>query len=93
MENRIDVICQHSRDGGVIPLRIRVPDDEGALHAYTIKEYRDLSHRGAYTTPDGLYVTNNIDLFECRIVVFGQRKTVRLYYNRTENTWTMGSVV
>ena len=29
-------------------------------HAFTIKSYEDLSHKGAYVTPDGMYVTNNI---------------------------------
>ena len=53
-DKRVDVICQHSRDGEVIPLRIRVCDEEGELHAYTIKGYKDLSGRGAYTTRDGI---------------------------------------
>ncbi len=88
-ENRVDVICQHSRDGEVIPLRLRLCDEEGELHAYTIKGYRDLSGRGAYTTQDGVYVTDRMQVFECHIQVLGRIRTVRLYYDHVRNLWAM----
>ena len=89
LENRVDVICQHSRDGEVIPLRLRVCDEEGELHAYTIREYKDLSGRGAYTTRDGIYVTDRMQVFECRIHVLGRTRLVRLYYDHVRNLWAM----
>ena len=42
----VDVICQQNRDGTMIPLRVRLTDEEGATQTYTIKEYKDLSHQG-----------------------------------------------
>ncbi len=88
----IDVICQHRKDGEIIPMRLRLCDDDGEPHAFTIKSYKDLSHKGAYVTPDGMYVTNNILVFECRIEVFGVRRLVRLYYNQTNNIWEIGGM-
>ena len=88
-ESTVDVICQHSRNGEVIPLRLRVCDEEGELHAYTIKAYRDLTGRGAYTTQDGIYVTDHMLVFECRIPVFGRLRTVRLYYDQVRNLWAL----
>ena len=88
-ENRIDVICQHSRDGGVIPLRLRVCDEEGELHAYTIRSYRNLSGRGAYTAADGTYITDRLLVFDCHIQVLGRIRTVRLYFDKVRNLWAM----
>ena len=36
----VDVICRHSTDGTLIPMRIRVKDVEGEYHIYNIKEYK-----------------------------------------------------
>ena len=84
----LDVICQHCHDGQIIPIRIRVKED-GEDYAYTIKEYKQVSVDGAYTTPDGIYVTSNFVIFECKIVVFGQMKTVRLYFNKSNLEWSI----
>lgn len=87
--DKIDVICQHSADGTIIPLRVRVADEEGINHIYNIKEYRNLSMNGAYMSADGIYVTNDIIVFECSIVVFGTKKSIRLYYRVSKSRWTM----
>ena len=36
----IDVICQHSQDGTIVPLKIRVRDDDGEYQAYMIQGFR-----------------------------------------------------
>ena len=89
LQGNVDVICIVYQDGRIIPLRFRVQDEDGEEHVYTIREYKDLSGRGAYTTPDGIYVTDRILFFECRILVLGQLRRVRLYYNRTSQVWTV----
>ena len=35
----IDVICQHSRDGKITPMKIRVIDEDGEYLEYKIKGY------------------------------------------------------
>ena len=85
----VDVICQHSKDGGLIPIRIRIKDTEGAYQTYSIKEYRDLSHQGTRMMPDGVYVTDSTFVFECKITVFGAKKLIRLYYDADSMIWHM----
>ena len=85
----VDVICQHSRDGSLIPIRVRVVDEEGEFQSYTIKGYKDISHQGTRTMPDGIYVSNNTYIFECQITVFGRPKMIRLYYEPGHTIWRM----
>ncbi len=88
----VDVICQHSRDGTISPIRIRIRDEEGEYQAYTIKEFNDISHHGARELPDGVYVSDRTLVFECYITVFGRRKMVRLYYEPSGTVWKMTAV-
>ena len=85
----IDVICQHSRDGTVIPLRVRIVDDDGEVQTYTIKGYKDVSHQGTRTMPDGMYVTDKTFVYECNIMAFGRRRMIRLYYEPSGTVWKM----
>ena len=91
MDKRIDVdlICQHSIDGTITPLKIRFKDDDGQWQAYIIKEYKDISHQGTRTMPDGVFITDNTIAFECKIKVFNQLKNIRLYYFNAANKWVM----
>ncbi len=82
-----DVICLHSKDGTIIPLRVRLVDEDGLQQAYSIKEYRDLSHQGARMMPDGMCVTNNTLIFECKISVFGREKKINLYSDPPNLIW------
>ena len=86
---KVDVICQHSADGTVIPLRVRLTDEDGQKQVFTIKEYMDLSHRGCYTTPDGVFVTDRNLMFECKIIVINVMKKITLYYSPSTTIWTM----
>ena len=72
-------------------MRIRVKDEESEYQTSTIKEYRDVSHRGTRTMPDGVYINNNTIAFECKILIFGVKKLIRLYYqpNNTITIWHM----
>lgn len=85
----VDVICQHTRDGNLIPLRIRVKDNDGEYQTYNIKEYRNVSHQGTRTMPDGVYITDQHFAFECKINVFGVQKLIRLYYAPNQTVWEM----
>ena len=89
-ENKtIDVICQHTRDGRLIPLRIRLVDEDGENHVYSVKEYRDYSTHGSFQIPEGLMVTNTIFPYELKISTFGILRTIRVYYNCGSCTWSL----
>jgi len=85
----IDVICQHTRDGALIPIKIRIQDDEGEFQTYMVKAYKDLSHKGEFTLPNGVIATHTILPFECIIHVFGREKHLRIYYNVNDCTWRL----
>ena len=45
---KIDVICQHTKEGDIIPLRIRLVDEDGMLQTYNIKSYKDRTVHSGY---------------------------------------------
>ena len=89
IEKKIDVICQHTRDQKIIPLRIRLQDEDGEFHTYNIKSYKDRSPAGTYQMPNGVYVTRDTWIFDCKINVFDVLKNITLFYNPRDNKWTI----
>lgn len=87
--NPIDVICQHSCDGTVIPLKIRVRDEDGECQAYAIQGFQEQERRGGITTKDGVYVSSHVIVYECRITTFGVKRSIRLYYDEQSGIWSM----
>ncbi|MCR5196501.1 MAG: hypothetical protein K6D38_09285 [Pseudobutyrivibrio sp.] len=88
--DKIDVICQIKADGSVIPLKFRLQNEDGIYETYTIKSYKPLPKQGTRTTSDGLYISNQSDVFECKVHLMGLERTVRLYYdNKSSNTWKL----
>ena len=66
MDKRIDLICQHTMEGKIIPLKLRFQDEDGELQEYSVKGYRDTSEFG-------------ITSFECKIIVRDTMKFVRIF--------------
>lgn len=92
-DNRIaDVICQHKRDGTIIPIKIRLSDDDGEFQTYKIKAYKDLTHYGEYIMPNNISSGNHMWKFECKINVFGTQKSIKLFYNAVDNCWRVSFV-
>lgn len=87
MRRKADVICQHTRDSRIIPLKIRVMDEDGELQTYSVKGYRTLNAGGDVIMPNGVYVSGSIRYFECKLNVFGREKIVTLTYHFRENLW------
>lgn len=83
----VDVICQHSRDGTVIPIKIRVVDDYGEYQTYHIQSYRTVSAPNRSSLPDNIIVTNSIIHFECKIITFDTMKKIQLCYNSFDSKW------
>lgn len=85
--NFIDVICQHTKDGNIIPLRIRILDEDGIYQTFNIKGYKELSSPGRYTSPYGTIVHSNTWSFLCKIQVLNVQRQVELFYNSSDNLW------
>ncbi len=90
-DKKLDVICMMGGDNTIIPIRIRIEDDEGVRQAYNIKECEDISHNGTFTRPDGIYITNEMMVFKCKIDVFGVSKPITLYYDIGKSKWSMSA--
>ena len=87
----IDMICQHNADGTIIPMKIRMLDDDGAYQEYKIRAYKDLTYKGnVFEMPDvGNVHTSGIYPFECKIESFGREHMIKLFYNSYEHTWKL----
>ena len=87
-ENRpIDVICQHTRDGKIIPIKIRLQDDDGEFQVFRISSFRPVSEKGVHYLPGGVAVGNSIWCYECRFNVFNREKTAYRLYNISDGMW------
>ncbi|QFJ54243.1 hypothetical protein [Pseudobutyrivibrio xylanivorans] len=88
--DKVEVICIHKPDNTVVPLRFRLKNDDGEFETYTVSAFKPLPKNGTRTTKDGIYVSNSVDIFECKVHIFGLERTVRLYYDpRINNTWKL----
>lgn len=85
--SNVDVICQHKRDGTVMPIKIRVVDDCGEYQTYIIRAYKNLTSMNSYSLPDGIVCNNNIMRFECKIIIFDIEKKIQLLYNAYDAKW------
>ena len=86
-ENKVDVICQHSRDGTIIPMKLRVEDEDGEYQTYLIRSYKDVTNYGETDNQKVSIAINHMWTFECVILVFGRERRIRLLYNSFENLW------
>lgn len=87
-ENYIDVICQHTSDGHIIPMRLRFCDEDGQYQTYNVKAYKDIT-TFSYVMPNGVECNGHIWRFLCKIQVFDKIRTVKLMYNARENFWKL----
>ncbi len=88
----VDVICQHSKDGRIIPMRIRIQDDDGMLQSYTIKGYKELSRPEEHLTCYGTLAHSSNWIFLCRIQILNTYKNIELLYNSINNLWKITKI-
>lgn len=86
-DERIDVICQFTRDASIIPIKIRFKDMDGVYQEYVIKAYKELPHPDHVTLPNSVYVKSHIRPFKLRIESFGKYVDLNVYYNSKESLW------
>lgn len=75
----IDVICQFTRDGNIIPMKIRMQDDEGELQEYRIKAYKEVEVLSGVLSGDAA--------FECKIEVYGSVRIIKILYSAYSRKW------
>lgn len=87
MRRSADVICQHTKDGKLIPLKLRIEDDDGELQSYSIRSYRPLSVGGDVVLPNEVTVAKSIYRYECKLCIWGREKIINLFYHAYEKVW------
>ena len=88
----IDVICQYTKKGNIIPLRLRIEDNDGMMHEYNVKGYKETSHPGEYTTPYGTMAHSNNWSFRCKIQILDQYRNVDIFFNSNNNLWKITGI-
>ena len=84
----IEVICQHCKDGSIIPIKIRLQDEDDLYQVYMIKSSRQLE-KGASILPSEGFIYGDVLRYECKIEVFGVQKRIRLHYNKSQTKWNI----
>lgn len=86
-EQSIDVICQHTKAGGIIPIKIRLQDEDGEIQIFRVSAFRPLVESGVHIMPNGVHMGNHIWSYECKISVFGVERIIYLIYNTSDGKW------
>lgn len=87
IDRKLDVICQHTCSGEVIPIKLRMIDDDGEWQIYKIKAYKTLSCPGTIHLPNSVDTTLNTWIFECQLVILGRIIIIKLHYNIYDGIW------
>lgn len=80
-KNSIDVIVQYTKDGDIIPLRIRLEDEDGMIQTFSVKGYRKLVTGGEFELPNGVRAYSDKKAYEVKICVLGIERTIRLFFD------------
>lgn len=87
MRKQAEVICQYTKDACIIPLKIRLQDEDGELQTYSVRGYRTLNATGKVILPNEVTVSSHIRYFECKLSILGIERIVRLTYHMVDNLW------
>ena len=82
IQQTLDVIAQFNRDGSIIPLKIRLYDEDGELQSYKVKSVRQ-----RYVSSTKAPSDYHIIIFDCKINAFGHDKIVSISYSYADRLW------
>lgn len=81
-----DVICQHTKEHKIIPMRVRFENDDGMMETYNILSYKDMNEYAS----DGLPIMKHIWKFLCKLDAGnGREGMVLLRCFATQQLWTV----
>lgn len=71
----IEVISKFMIDGTLIPIKIKVQDEDGEYQSFMVKGFKRIVCNAAHRC------------FDCKIEVFDHEQIVRIFYNSTDYKW------
>ncbi len=83
-QKRLDVICEHTMDGNIIPIKIRLQDEDGQYQSFRVRSYRCTSLN---KTPNPMRFPTLF--FECKIQSFGQERIIGISFCFADGTWKL----
>ena len=86
MQKPVDVICQHCADGSIIPIKIRVQDDEQVYNVYNIKSYTAITS-DKIMLPSEVMITTDLMRYDSKIEVFGIQNRIVIHYSKSRVKW------
>lgn len=92
MNQKVDVICQNCRDGKIIPIKVRMTDEDGIMQQFVIKNYKEVAaFTDGYTMPNEVRVGGRCSQrkYECYVNVFNKLQKFYLVFNLTDVTWSL----
>lgn len=90
MYENVEVICKFCKDGSIIPIQIKVEDEEQQRHVFKVKRYK--APKVHLKTDSGLYdISHTPDIldYECYIQVLNTEKRIILRYFLESHKWTL----
>jgi len=88
----VDVICQIKSDGSIIPIRIKLEDEEKQLQIFNVKRYKPpkeyLRHELS-ENKDWKFPFSDMLEYQCVIVVFEREKIITIRYIVSSHSWIM----
>ena len=84
---KADVICQHTKDGVIIPMRCRLADEEAVINEYNIISSNQLEPNNDGYVSGGLFVGPYSIAYDCKIKVYDRIRLIRLLYNCNTKIW------
>ncbi len=88
-ERKLDVYCLFRNDGIVLPIRIRMFDEDGERQDFAIHRYKLIDGAGGPCIPSAEIFQGGAVTFDCEIEVFGHRRVVRLLYTASDMHWKL----
>ncbi len=92
MRQKVDVICQNSVDGTLIPIKVRMIDEDGITQQFVIKSYKEVAaFTDGYTMPNEVKISPNCmqKKFECKVQVMDRMQSFFLIFNKNDLTWML----
>ena len=77
----VDVICQHSKDGTIIPMRVRLVTEDGEYETFIITGYKQIED------PNIGIANRSILTFSCKVQAHERERRFKLVYYVNQMTW------
>ena len=88
-DRKLDVYCLFRNDGIVLPVKLRLFDEDGVRQEFCIHRYKLIDGAGKENVPKAEMFRRTTVTFDCVIEVFGRERILRLMYASSDMQWLL----